>query len=677
MDTGSPDLHPARDATDRIDEKPGGGNEMRFIKTLFPMLILMLVVMTAGTGYAQVKEGQQVPLFSLKDMEGKTYDLSTMKNKRMMIIYFFDATSRPSQETLLTMDNLAKKYKNADLTVWGVTCSSRDSVADFVRKTQPSFPILLDNAGVSDTYQARFILPTSCIIGPNLTMLNYFSGGGKATNVMLVKLAERKLQQKQTLIAQAISDEVIKKDPNNAKAKMIKGYAELKAGELDKAQNTFTSMTKEEGQTEILGKEGLAGVYAAKGQQDKALKLAQEVEKAAPDRAYVHTIKGDILYAQNNKTQAQAEYARAVAKPGAEDFQKAGAYNKLGRLYASIGEYKQSQDLYDQALKVDPYYVEAMANKGLTYEKEGKWDEALNLYNKGQSIDQGDIYAAALAKRASEMISLQKDSQNRERVDKLVKELAERYRSPKGISAKAPEDTWTSRPMILTFVDFQESGTLSDRDGQSIVLTTQLADELNASGRVKVVDRVVIERLLEELDIGSSDLADPQTALHLGKVLSARILGTGSLLHMPEGTLLSMRLIDTETTAIAKVINRELDSDASLKKDLHRLNREILSTIMTGYPLKAYVVTVNGKTAMINLGSNQGVVTGSRFSVIEEQAPVEYKGKKLQALPKSVAGLEVISVEPDLSHCKIIDQTRPVKTDDKAVEKIDHTLTQG
>ena len=654
-----------------------GGNTMNCCKHAFTLLILVLTVCMAGTGYSQVKEGEPVPLFDLKGMDGKTYDLEAMKDQPMIIIYFFDAASRPSQESLLTLDNLAKKYQTADLKVWGITRSHKDSVSDFVKKTNPTFPILLDDAGVSDKYQARLVLPTTCILGPKLKLLDYFQGGGKTTNVMLVKLAERKLQQKQIVIAQALSDEAVKKDPKDTRAKMIKGYAALKAGQLDEAQKTFTAMAKGTGQGEILGKEGLAGVYAAKGQSKKAVELASAVESAAPERSYIHTVKGDVLYSQNKKAQAQAEYAKAVQNPGAEDFQKAGAYNKLGRLYASIGDYQQSRDLYDQAVQIDPYYVEAMANKGVTYEKEGKWDKALGMYNQGQSLDKDDVFASALAKRAAQMIALQNDSKNRERVDKLVKELSQRYRSQKKIFITSPEDTWTSRPMVLSFVDFSETGGLSERDGLSVVLTTQLADELNASGRVQVVERVVIERLLEELNLGSSELADPQTALRLGRVLAAKVIGTGSLLHMPGGTMLSLRLIDTETSAIPEVINRELNTDASLKKDLHRLNREILTSVMTTYPLQAYVVNVTGEKVMINLGSNQGVVMGSSFAVIEEQDPIEYKGKKLQQAAKNIAGLEVISVEPDISYCRIIDQERPVKADDKAVEKIDETLIKG
>ena len=140
-------------------------------------------------------------------------------------------------------------------------------------------------------------------------------------------------------------------------------------------------------------------------------------------------------------------------------------------------------------------------------------------------------------------------SSESKRIDQLVKDLAERYRSQKDRQPKV-EDTWTSSPMVLSFIDIQEKGIMPERDGFSEVFTSELSSMLNGSGRVRVVERVLLDRLLSELNLGSSDLADPETKLKLGRVLAARLIGTGSLMHMPQGALLSLRLIDSETTEI-------------------------------------------------------------------------------------------------------------------------------
>ncbi len=651
---------------------------MRIVANLMILAVMVITVSMTGisTSHAGLAAGDAAPGFKLNDINGRSYDLAVVKDQPMVILYFFDVESRSSQEGLLNLDNLAKKYEDADLMVWAIAVSSREKIARFVSATRPVFPVLLDKGTVSDLYHARQVLPTVCILGPGQKMLDYFQGGGKSTEIMLVRLAERKLQHKQPQMAKVISEQVVKKNPGNVEAKQVKGYAELKQGDLDAAEKTFTGLSKAKGKGQVMGKEGLTSVYAQKGETEKALKTAAELEKKGDGSARVHVVKGDLLYSQNRKKEAEAEYNKAIQKKTGEPGQQAVAYNQLGRIYASRGEYEKSRDLYDQAVEIDPYFIEATSNKGITYEKEGRWDKALELYQQVQTINKNDTFAAILARKAQEMLLLQKDTARKERVDKFVKELAQRYRENR-FEVADNEDDWTSRPMVLSFVDFQEKGGLAERDGFSTVLTTQLAEQLNASGRIQVVERVLIERLLEELNLGTSELADPSTTLRLGKVLAAKIMGTGSLYYLPGGPLLSLRLIDTETSAIPKVVNRKFSPGISLEKELHRLNREILMTIMLNYPLQGYVVQVSGAHILINLGSNQGVVQGTHFDIIEEQAPIEFKGKVLKAAAKPIAQLEVYKVEADFSYAMLSNQRRPIKSEDKIIEKIDDMISMG
>jgi hypothetical protein len=287
------------------------------------------------------------------------------------------------------------------------------------------------------------------------------------------------------------------------------------------------------------------------------------------------------------------------------------------------------------------------------------------------------MIASTLARKAQEMVDLQKDRSAKARIDKLVKALAERFRRRKQTPPGDGEDTWTSRPMILTFVDFQEKGGLLARDGFSTALAVQLAEKLNASGRVNVVERMLIEQLLEELNLGSSELADPDTALRLGKVLAAKLIGTGSLFHMPDGTLLNMRLIDTETSAVPKVITRQMPTGASLEGALNRLNREILQSVIEKYPLQGFIVEVDGDRVLINIGQAQGVVLGARFDVLGAPKTIEYKGKKLEGTAKVIGRIEIVSVEKDFSYGRIVDRKRPPKRDDQVREKIDALISEG
>ena len=637
---------------------------------VFATILTAAVVTGIGQSHAKLAPGQSAPTFSAKDLQDKPHDLSQVRNHPMVILYFFDIDSKSSQEGLLSLRQMARHYPGGDVTVWAITLSPKEKVAAFVSGNPLSFPVLLDQSGVSARYDAQTILPTVCILGPGLKVLDHLQGGGKTAQLMLVKLAERELQRKQIQVAMALSDEVVKKDPQNIEAKAVKGHAALKEGKVNEAGQVFQELAQKGGQAEVIGKEGLAAVSVKKGEPEKALKLAAEVEKKAPKRSYPHVIKGDVLYTQNKVAEAQSEYQKATTKKEAEPYLQPVGYNQLGRLYAKKGDNEAARKLYDEAVAIDPYYIEGTTNKGLTYQKEGKWDKALDTYRQALGVEKTDVYATALARQAQEMADLQRDRQKSERIDRLVKELAERYRSQKKSAAK-DQDEWTSRPMILAFVDFQERGVLTERDGIAAVMTLQLTDYLNQSKRVQVVERALMDKLLEELNLGSSELADPQTALRLGKVLAAKLIGTGSLLNMPNTTSMTMRLIDTETTSIPMVLNRDLSPQVGFEKDLYQLNREILKTVIAKYPLRGFVVKLVGDRVLLNLGANQGVVTGTRFEVLDEGQTVEYKGKKLQGSARPVGQLEVVEVQPDLSYAKILNKERTLKTDDKVQEKLE------
>ena len=638
--------------------------------TVFLICVIAYTIFPGTIALGQSNDERVAHAFILNDLQDRPHDLSSMRDRPMMILYFFDAESRPSQEGLLSLHHIMQQYGKADLAVWAITLSDRESIANFVKNTEIAFPVLIDTSGASRLYNAEVILPTVYILGPHLNVLDTFQGGGKTTEAMLVRIAERELQRKQTGIAKTISDEVVKKDPGNVKAGAVKGFASLQEGNVAEAEKSFTGLSKKGKEGSVLGKEGLAAVYVKKNQPEKALELAREVQRDAPERSYPHFLEGDIRYAQNKTKEAEEAYKKAAEAKEAAPYQEALPYNQLGRLEARAGQYTKARELYDKAIAIDPFYITGTTNKGLTYEKEGNYDKALESYRQALSLNQNDTFASVLARKAEEYVNLQKDVESRKRIDKLVKDLAARFREQKEVTEKT-EDDWTSRPMVLSFVDFQEKGGLSERDGLSIVMATQLTHLLNSSGRLQVVERVLIERLLEELNLGTSELADPETALKLGKVLAAKIIVTGTIFNLPQSTMLSLRLIDTETSAIPKVTTWQMDHSASLDKELFKLNREILKTVISKYPLRGFIVTGEGDQYIINLGSNQGVVTGTKFEVIEEQAPIKYKGKVLHSLPKSVALCEVVNVEPDLSHVRVIRSERAPKADDRIQEKME------
>ena len=95
-----------------------------FIWSIALFSALIGIILISEVCYGRVTEGKEAPVFSLKDLDGKNHDLSGMKTRPLVIIYFFDVESRPSQEGLLKLDVLVKKYHSTEFTVLAVTRSS-------------------------------------------------------------------------------------------------------------------------------------------------------------------------------------------------------------------------------------------------------------------------------------------------------------------------------------------------------------------------------------------------------------------------------------------------------------------------------------------------------------------------------------------------------------------------
>jgi tetratricopeptide (TPR) repeat protein/peroxiredoxin len=640
--------------------------KLKHVLILGSMQLLLAALLPVFPGAAGAQLAGLAPDFTLKDLHGVEHRLSALKDRPMVMLYFFDAASKPSHSGLAALDRLCAKYGHSDLTVWAVTRSSRQQIDRFVSDSPIGFPILMDTGPVSKDYQADRILPTTCILGPDLKVMDLLHGGGRSAEVMLARLAQRALQQRKSDFAAAVAQTVVQADPENIDARVTGAYAALSRGKVEESRIVFARLAE---QGRAAGIEGLSAVAAKKGQVQRALELARKAEQADPGRGYVHVIKADVLYGQNKKQAAEKEYQKAIGKKNTAPYHKAKAYNQLGRMQAEQGRWDQALELYDKAEAADPYYIEAATNKGLLYEKQRRYDQALLSYARARRIDATDRFSLVLQKKLVALLEQQRDRSENSRMDALVKELAQRYRAGKPAESQATADDWTSRPMVLSFVDMRQSGGLAEQDGFDVVLTDQLSDTLNGAGRVQVVERALVEKLLQELNLGSSELADPSAALELGKVLSARLIVTGTLYYQQGDYLLTLRLIDTETTRIVKVLTAELSGPGSVVGDIGRLSRRILDTVVEQYPLQGYVVQAEADQVVVNLGAGQGVTAGTRFDILSPSEPVTYRGRTLQGLAKVVGQVEIMHVEPDFSRGRVLHAGRPVARDDKLREQ--------
>ena len=133
-------------------------------------LLLCLSLLVPGPGSAAADgldpAGKpQAPDFTLADLRGEPVRLSDLRG-RVVLLNFWATWCMPCRDEMPSMQRLWQTYRDRGLTVLAVSTDTggKKRVANFARRLELSFPILLDSDGqVSDRYQVSGV-PASFLI---------------------------------------------------------------------------------------------------------------------------------------------------------------------------------------------------------------------------------------------------------------------------------------------------------------------------------------------------------------------------------------------------------------------------------------------------------------------------------------------------------------------------------
>jgi tetratricopeptide (TPR) repeat protein len=294
-------------------------------------------------------------------------------------------------------------------------------------------------------------------------------------------------------------------------APLAKAYEALGQGNAQEAETLFKPLlTQTDTGVQSQGYTGLAAVAFTHTDYTQTLDLAGRAATLDAESVYSHVLRGHVLLHQGKTPEAAAAYRTATEKTRGLPWQRVMAYNRLGRLAAAAGNAQEALAHYDKALD-QPYsspqeQALAYTNKGHVLEKLGQYREALALYRQAQALLPDDRLTGTLRREAERRVQLQQDQEQQERIDKLVAELLQLHRE--GRPPPPQDDGWTSSPLTLAFLPIQVRGTVSARAGEEDFLFLRLVEALQATGRIVVVERDLLEKALTELKLSAGELVD-------------------------------------------------------------------------------------------------------------------------------------------------------------------------
>jgi class 3 adenylate cyclase/CHAT domain-containing protein/tetratricopeptide (TPR) repeat protein len=442
------------------------------------------------------------------------------------------------------------------------------------------------------------------------------------------------------------------------KTQIDAAYRNLEGGRLAEAARDFEGAIKARPAEAY---EGLALVALRQGDPTAAQKFCAEAQKVDARRPGCVLVQGDTVAQQGDLTKAAANYESVVSFAGVPGIQKSIAYSRLGRVAAEQGQPDRAQTAYAEAQKADPYNFEPASNLGALLRRQGKYAEAATALEKAVAINPNDAMAQALLKDVRESQGAAKDQDKQKRVDALVDELAAKFKRGDVVRPPAARDDWTSLPLTISLLGLESRGRMPFREGEYDFMLLKIGQALETQTRARLVERNVMDKLLAELKLSSSALADQRTALQLGRVLSARLITVGTVAGGgPEWTL-TLRVIETETSTVVASVAQAFPAAQSSAQVADIVAKDLAGKLRKTFPLRARVVGGGKGEAVLNVGTGEGAMVGQKLLIFREAST----GQR-----DVVSEAEITEVTDKQSRAKVADESKPVTVGLKATERI-------
>jgi tetratricopeptide (TPR) repeat protein len=385
--------------------------------------------------------------------------------------------------------------------------------------------------------------------------------------------------------------------------------------------------------TEKYEKQAVA--YYMNGDFDAALDACRIIENKNAKILLPYLIQGNISLRKGELEAAETAYQKALKASKGTNRQRAEALIGLGRIASLQKQTDKAIGFYEKATAEAPGNHEGYLSQAILLDNKGEHEQALDLLEKARTLAPNNKAVAAITREAEKKAAITKDQQRQERIDKLVKELLENMSSaPRAVAT----DGWTSLPLTMWIMDFKTQG-YSLQEGEERLLVSSITDQVLQHSHVQVVERALLDRLLQELKLSTSKLIDRNTALALGKIMAARLILSGQMIYAGNQTQVSMRLIETETGRVTAAINEAFGNAVPASILSEKLSENLLQRLTKLYPIRGKITGVGDDGINLNIGQKLGVQTGERFKVVETDAVLEIVAADLNtSLAKIVTG---------------------------------------
>lgn len=209
----------------------------------------------------------------------------------------------------------------------------------------------------------------------------------------------------------------------------------------------------------------------------------------------------------------------------------------------------------------------------------------------------------------------------------------------------------------IAVLDFQMQGEKFENDDMGTIIAEWFITAMVREGRFDVVERRLLEKVINEQKLAMSGVVDATSATQLGKLLGVKVIITGSVMKLRDIIEINARIIDVESASIIAAEN--FRSVATTR--LQDLVFEMSSKIIKNFPLEGYIVNRSGDKVTLDLGLRTGVKVGMRFVVYKEGQVIKHPktGVVLDVERIQTGSITITTVMQNICDATIDEETSP------------------
>ncbi len=187
----------------------------------------------------------------------------------------------------------------------------------------------------------------------------------------------------------------------------------------------------------------------------------------------------------------------------------AKALRDLGTIYLKARKFSEANTYLERAFALNPDDPKTLFNLGLASETLARRDTALRLYEKYVTVSRASPYRRLMEGRYEWLTK------------RILRDQMQQ------IANQEPDDTAETSPRILAVFPFRYHGTEDRYAPLARGFAELMSVDLAQVSEIRVVERVRMQALLDELSLSESQYMDDATAPRVGKLLGAGRLVSG------------------------------------------------------------------------------------------------------------------------------------------------------